>query len=57
MRVTRPYRGSLLAMRWRCHRNGKHDELMAKNGIYAELHRTQFEASASRPPAVMVATG
>src|SRR6202034_4100470 len=24
--------------------NGTHDERMAKNGIYAELHRTQFDA-------------
>jgi subfamily B ATP-binding cassette protein MsbA len=26
--------------------NGTHDELLAKNGIYAQLHRTQFEATA-----------
>lgn len=30
--------------------NGTHDELMAKNGIYAELHRTQFESAASVIP-------
>jgi subfamily B ATP-binding cassette protein MsbA len=24
--------------------NGTHDELMARNGLYAELHRTQFDA-------------
>ncbi len=27
--------------------NGTHDELMTKNGIYAGLHRIQFEATAS----------
>ena len=27
--------------------SGNHDELMALNGIYAELHRTQFEDAAS----------
>ena len=27
--------------------SGNHDELMAKNGIYADLHRTQFEDAAS----------
>jgi len=26
--------------------NGTHDELLAKNGIYAQLHRTQFQAAA-----------
>ena len=26
--------------------SGTHDELMAKNGIYAQLHRTQFDATA-----------
>jgi len=26
--------------------NGTHDELLAKNGIYAQLHHTQFEATA-----------
>ncbi|HUN88324.1 MAG TPA: ABC transporter ATP-binding protein [Terriglobales bacterium] len=28
--------------------SGSHDELMARNGIYAELHRTQFEVGAGR---------
>jgi len=28
--------------------SGSHDELMARNGIYAELHRTQFEVGAAR---------
>jgi len=28
--------------------SGDHDELMAKNGIYAELHRTQFDASSDK---------
>ena len=30
---------------------GTHEELLAMNGIYAELHRVQFETAASRPPA------
>jgi ABC-type multidrug transport system fused ATPase/permease subunit len=30
--------------------SGNHDELMAKNGIYADLHRTQFEDTASAKP-------
>jgi ABC-type multidrug transport system fused ATPase/permease subunit len=30
--------------------NGTHDELMAKNSIYAELHRTQFETVAPVTP-------
>ncbi len=32
--------------------NGTHDELMAKNGLYAELHRTQFDASSDKVEAV-----
>jgi ABC-type multidrug transport system fused ATPase/permease subunit len=27
---------------------GSHDELMARNGIYAELHRTQFDAGSDK---------
>jgi ABC-type multidrug transport system fused ATPase/permease subunit len=30
--------------------NGTHDELMAKNSIYAQLHRTQFDTAASATP-------
>ncbi len=29
--------------------SGTHDELMAKNAIYAQLHRTQFDESAQAP--------
>jgi len=29
--------------------SGNHDELMAKNGIYAALHRTQFDEAAQTP--------
>jgi ABC-type multidrug transport system fused ATPase/permease subunit len=27
---------------------GTHDELIAHNGLYAELHRTQFDAGSDR---------
>jgi subfamily B ATP-binding cassette protein MsbA len=38
---------------------GTHDELLARNGIYAQLHRTQFEATghAPAPDAVIASTG
>src|SRR5271157_3271929 len=29
--------------------SGNHDELMARNGIYADLHRTQFDEAAQTP--------
>jgi subfamily B ATP-binding cassette protein MsbA len=28
--------------------NGTHDDLMALNGLYAELHRTQFDAGSDK---------
>jgi ABC-type multidrug transport system fused ATPase/permease subunit len=28
--------------------NGSHDDLMARNGLYAELHRTQFDAGSDK---------
>ena len=28
--------------------NGSHDELIARNGIYAGLHRTQFETGPAK---------
>ncbi|HZL67031.1 MAG TPA: ABC transporter ATP-binding protein, partial [Candidatus Limnocylindrales bacterium] len=28
--------------------SGDHDELMALNGIYADLHRTQFDATSTK---------
>jgi subfamily B ATP-binding cassette protein MsbA len=31
--------------------NGNHDQLMQKNGIYAQLHRTQFDTVAPTAPA------
>jgi subfamily B ATP-binding cassette protein MsbA len=31
--------------------SGTHDELIARNGIYAQLHRTQFETAPSATPA------
>ena len=31
--------------------SGSHDKLLARNGIYAELHRTQFDAGAEKAKA------
>ena len=28
--------------------NGTHDQLIARNGLYAELHRTQFDAGSDK---------
>ncbi len=28
--------------------SGNHDQLMARNGIYAELHRTQFDTTSDK---------
>ena len=28
--------------------SGNHDQLMALNGIYAELHRTQFDSATAK---------
>ena len=30
--------------------NGTHEDLIAKNGIYAQLHRTQFESEGAAAP-------
>ncbi|MGB7553006.1 MAG: ABC transporter ATP-binding protein [Candidatus Korobacteraceae bacterium] len=35
--------------------SGNHDKLMARNGIYADLHRTQFEDAASAKTSVQAA--
>jgi subfamily B ATP-binding cassette protein MsbA len=37
--------------------NGTHDELLARNGIYAQLHRTQFQATGhTAVPDVMISS-